>query len=606
MQGLSQVLSAGSRICGVAALGALIALVAATEAWAPATPGGVASLRADANIEVDGQTDFDQFGRSLAGAGDVNGDGRADFVVGAPLATNKGDFSGSAYVVFGTQPAARRIVQASDLGANGFRIDGAAGDRAGREVAGVGDMNGDGKADVAVAAPVADNNGRDKSGSVYVVFGRASTAVVDLPSLGATGFRIDGASAGSLFPVSLAAAGDVNGDGKPDLIASDLKTAYVIFGGNTTSVDTAGVLGSRGFRIQDADLISAVSGLGDVNGDGRSDLGIAGSAPGGTGSYYVVFGKASTSDVDTSALGTAGYHLTLAGANSGVSTNISGGGDINGDGRSDFVIWVPFQDANGRANSGSAFVVFGGSSTEPVDLAALGSRGYRIDGPNANSAFAFGGADAMSRQASVAGDFDGDGKADVLVAMPGSDNGVAGNAGGAAYLVYGKSSTSAVDLASLGTAGFRIEGRTGTPPDGPRTVAAAGDLNKDGRADLLVGASEAAVGGAPKGLAVAIFSGPPPDSEAPVVKPLPTKVKRKKVAKLRFEVSDNSGKAVVEGGVYKGTKKLQGFVSNEVASGHYFVSWRAPAKAQKLSFCVLGKDAAGNESDQACAQIKVT
>ena len=107
----------------------------------------------------------------------------------------------------------------ANLGARGFRIDGAAaGDALGLAVAGAGDVNGDGRADVLVGAFLAGNNGRLNSGSAYVVFGSASTDTVDLANLGTRGFRIDGAATSDVAGRAVAGAGDVNGDGRADLL----------------------------------------------------------------------------------------------------------------------------------------------------------------------------------------------------------------------------------------------------------------------------------------------------------------------------------------------------------------------------------------------------
>jgi len=133
---------------------------------------GQVELASQANVEIHGAGASDGAGDSVAGAGDVDGDGLGDVVIGAPGTRNNGRTnSGSAYVVFGRETPLNTDLAA--LGDRGVRIDGAAAnDRAGYAVAGVGDMNGDGRADVLVGAHAADNNGRSNSGSAYVVFGQ--------------------------------------------------------------------------------------------------------------------------------------------------------------------------------------------------------------------------------------------------------------------------------------------------------------------------------------------------------------------------------------------------------------------------------------------------
>jgi len=214
------------------------ALWLAVGVLAPSAAHANVDLLSQANIRLDGAAANDQAGTSVAGAGDVNNDGRADVIVGAPSADNNlRGASGSAYVVFGKTTITG--VDLNALGSAGFRIDGAAAsDNAGTSVAG--DVNADGRADVIVGATFADNNARAASGSAYVVFGQTTPASVDLNALGSAGFRIDGAAATDQAGSSVAGAGDVNGDGRPDVIVgaagadnnarSNSGSAYVLFG----------------------------------------------------------------------------------------------------------------------------------------------------------------------------------------------------------------------------------------------------------------------------------------------------------------------------------------------------------------------------------------
>ena len=160
-----------TRAIGVAVPLVLLGLVAGGSAAPTTLPqqSGIVDLLLQANVQLDGAAGREFTGFAVAVAGDVNGDGRADVLVGAPSADNNGRTdSGSAYVVFGK--ASTAPVDLAALGQAGFRIDGAAaGDAA--DVAGAGDVNGDGRPDVLVGAQRADNNGRTNSGSAYVVYG---------------------------------------------------------------------------------------------------------------------------------------------------------------------------------------------------------------------------------------------------------------------------------------------------------------------------------------------------------------------------------------------------------------------------------------------------
>ena len=140
----------------------------------------------------------------MAGAGDINGDGFDDVIIGAYHADPHGPNSGSSYVVFGKPSGFPAALELSSLnGNNGFRLDGVA---SGNEAAfrwRRGDVNGDGFSDVIISG----------AGQVHVVFGKSSgfAAATDLSALdGISGFRIDGSAAGAV-----ARAGDVNAEGSP-------------------------------------------------------------------------------------------------------------------------------------------------------------------------------------------------------------------------------------------------------------------------------------------------------------------------------------------------------------------------------------------------------
>lgn len=349
-----------------------------------ATPVDLAALGAG-GFRIDGAAASDQAGRSVAAAGDVNGDGRPDVIVGADEADSNGrPESGSAYVVFGK--ASTAPVDLAALGGDGYRIDGAAArDAAGQSVAGAGDVNGDGRPDVVVGAPAADPNGRTSSGSAYVVFGKASRTTVDLAALGAGGFRINGVLAQDFAGWSVAGAGDVNGDGRPDVVIGAPANVglnrrgggYVVFGkASSTTVELA-ALGAGGFHIDGARGDDAtgrsVAGAGDVNRDGRPDV-IVG-APGadfngrfGSGSAYLVFGKATTAAVSLAALGARGSRIDGAAAGDQAGASVAGAGDVNGDGRPDVVVGAPSADPSGRQDAGSVHLVFRADDTTPPRL----------------------------------------------------------------------------------------------------------------------------------------------------------------------------------------------------------------------------------------------
>ena len=203
----------------------------------------LSSLDGSNGFKLSGVAAGDYSGCSVASAGDVNGDGFADLIVGARSADPHGTDSGASYVVFGKASGFAANLDLSSLdGSNGFKLSGvAAGDQSGCSVASAGDVNGDGFADLIVGASGADPHGTD-SGASYVVFGKASgfAANLDLSSLdGSNGFKLSGVAADDHSGCSVASAGDVNGDGFADLIVgargadpngSNSGASYVIFG----------------------------------------------------------------------------------------------------------------------------------------------------------------------------------------------------------------------------------------------------------------------------------------------------------------------------------------------------------------------------------------
>jgi hypothetical protein len=414
-------------------------------------------------------------------------------------------------------------VDLGNLGGRGFGIEGIdAGDRSGSSVSGAGDVNGDGLADLIVGAPVADPSGRSNAGESYVVFGKANSSPIDLAALGAGGFLINGIDAGDYSGFSVSAAGDVNGDGLADLIVgagsadpggiSAAGESYVVFGKTDSMTVDLAALGTGGFRIDgiDADDRSgvSVSGAGDVNGDGLADL-IVG-APyadrGGaslSGESYVVFGKADPTPVGLATLGAGGFRIDGIDLGDRSGGSVSGAGDVNGDGLADLIVGAGSADPGGDVSAGESYVVFGKASSTSVDLAALGTGGFRIDGIDAG--------DSSGVSVSGAGDVNGDGLADLIVGAYRADAGGDVDAG-ESYVVFGKASSTPVDLAMLGVGGFRIDGIDAGDRSGV-SVSGAGDVNGDGLADLVIGASRGASGGAAEaGESYVVFSGsaPPP------------------------------------------------------------------------------------------------
>jgi len=197
-------------------------------------------------FKINGEASGDQAGFSTAIAGDVNGDGLADVIVGARGNDGVGNFDkGSVYVVFGRVDTAAITLGEPGRGDRGFEINGeSSSDQLGWSVAGAGDVNGDGLADLLIGAAFNDSQGVFSNGAAYVVYGKADNDSVDLDVVrsGIGGFKIRGEGDGDLAGRAVSAAGDVNGDGFADLLigapnqdagGADAGGAYILFGDAT-------------------------------------------------------------------------------------------------------------------------------------------------------------------------------------------------------------------------------------------------------------------------------------------------------------------------------------------------------------------------------------
>ncbi len=391
-----------------------------------------------------------------------------------------------------------QTIELDQLGSRGFPIFGArSDDSTGSSVSGAGDVNGDGLADLIIGAYNADS-GDSNAGTSYVVFGKTGSSFVAGFNFSDDGFRIDGGRFFGFSGWSVSGAGDVNGDGLSDVIVGEYRasvgansfagSSYVVFGKPDTDTVDLLSLGTGGFRIDGAAQNDtsgfAVSGAGDVNGDGLADL-IVG-APGvdrtGTpraGAAYIVFGKADNGTVDLGALGTGGFRVLGSSDRNRTGASVSGAGDVNGDGLDDVIIGEV--DNQPSPTDSSCSVVFGKADAAQVDLDSLGNGGFRI--------FEAGLGDRAGGSVAGAGDVNGDGLADVIVGAGGANP--SGRSGaGASYVVFGKGDNGSIDLGALGGEGFRIAGADPGDFSGG-SVSGAGDVNGDGLADVIIGARRA-------------------------------------------------------------------------------------------------------------------
>ena len=480
---------------------------------------------------INGADASERGGRSVSGAGDVNGDGLDDILIGASSADPNGLLSGASYVVFGKSDGG--VVELSDIDdGGGFAINGASRlDRSGFSVSGAGDVNGDGLDDILIGAFLADPNGNNKSGASYVVFGKTDGDVIELSDINNTdnnrGFALNGVNVEDYSGLPVSGAGDVNGDGLDDIIIGAYRadpngnssgTSYVVFGKSDGGIvelsDIDDTDSPGGFVLNGAGMFNqsgvSVSAAGDVNGDGLNDIIIGAHRTDlsgfRSGTSYVVFGKSDGAIVELSDIeeeNGGGFAINGADEFDQSGRSVSGAGDVNGDGLDDIIIGANLADPSGGGrDSGASYVVFGKSDEGTVALSAIemsdNNNGFVINGES--------GGDQSGRSVSGVGDINGDGLDDIIIGVSSADPN--GNSSGASYLVFGKTDGNAVELSDVGqgSGGFVINGLNADDQSG-FSVSGAGDVDGDGFDDLLIGARGADPNGTNSGASYVIFGG---------------------------------------------------------------------------------------------------
>ena len=491
----------------------------------------LSDLNGNNGFKINGIAKFDESGKPVSNAGDINNDGIDDLIIGAETASPNGkDSAGQSYVVFGGKNlGSGGTFNLSDLnGTNGFLINGiAAGDAFG-SVSNAGDINNDGIDDLIIEASDADPNGKNSAGQSYVVFGGknlGSGGSFNLSDLnGTNGFIVNGIAAGDALNVG-SNAGDINNDGIDDLIIgapnaspngkNSAGQSYVVFGGKNLgsggTLNLSDLNGTNGFLINGIPagyyLGSSVSNAGDINNDGIDDLIIG--AP-DAGQSYVVFGVKNLGSggiLNLSDLnGTNGFLINGIPAGYYLGSSVSNAGDINNDGIGDLIIGASFASPNGKDGAGQSYVVFGGKnlgSGGTLNLSDLnGTNGFLINGIAASY--------YLGSSVSNAGDINKDGIDDLIIgASFASPNGKDG--AGQSYVVFGENnlgSGGTLNLSDLnGTNGFLINGIAAGDALG-LSVSNAGDINNDGIDDLIIGAVNASPNGITQaGQSYVVFGG---------------------------------------------------------------------------------------------------
>ena len=433
------------------------------------------------DVKLTGVGAYDYTGRSVAGAGDLDGDGYDDILVSAHKYDDPsiGGDAGAAHIMYGPISSGSTSLAEADA-----RLIGeVASDVSSYAVNSAGDVDGDGFDDVIVGTYAHDGAGSN-AGGAWLVHGPI-TGELGLADADAI---INGTNAGDGFGVAVSGAGDLNGDGYGDLIMGaygyqgSKGATYVFFGpvSGEFKSDTADA-GFVGGYASDS-LGWSVAPAGDVDGDGYDDI-VFGSNKGGPddeGEVFVYYGDPSGSFGDYA-------FISGAAANDFAGQDVRGAGDLNGDGYDDIVIGAYGEDTVG-GGAGASYVLYG-PVVGDIDLAAGGYDAV-IYGES--------GGDTSGYSVAGVGDVNGDGWDDLMIGAYNNDQG--GSNAGAAYLLYGP----VEGEISLSDADARFLGESNGDSAG-RYVAGAGDVNADGYADMLVGAQYDDDGGTDAGAAYLIY-----------------------------------------------------------------------------------------------------
>ena len=414
---------------------------------------GLASTAAG-TLQVD-QADC-HFGVSVGTAGDTNGDGYSDVIVGAHLYDNGEINEGAAFLYLGS-PAG---LSTTPDWIGEPDVDGAF---YGYDVRSCGDVNGDGFGDFAVGAPTHNNNGA-LAGASFLYLGGP---IHPIPQNPIDGGQDDGTG------ISNGNAGDVNGDGLSDVIIGSFGHSNAVpnegmarvFAGKTGLPSTGATWSVNGETV-DARL-GTVAYAGDINGDGFADVIVAAPSHSQSAALQGKFDVYLGSDV--------GLELTpvlsVEGENGGMQLGraCAAAGDVNGDGFADVIVGAPSFTRTGGDNEGLVRL-FHGSSTGPDGSFDWEFQGELEDG-------------FLGSAVAGAGDVNGDGYADVIVGIPGASNAVEAPPHGRVYAFYGSPNGLAVSPHWI------VSSDECCTLFGSR-VAGAGDLNGDGYSDIVIGEPE--------------------------------------------------------------------------------------------------------------------